>query len=191
MTIGYCRKWCQKAEMENVGLPTISCYRRLSDTCNGIAVPRCDDRGTAASPRRLCKFYQRRFRKIRKQRELSTTTKKKINTENRHYRLCCSGTIATFDIAIKDSNIHLSYHWQELHRARWQRCLNKLNWFQNWGLPDPVWTMKPSIRHWILLYSKRTSRGGWSEKKFTLMLPEPCHRGQLKNLNTVQQLCPI
>ena len=76
----------------------------------------------------------------------------------------------------KTPTFHLSYHWQELPCEVTAWCLNKLNWF-----PSPKGCPIRCGRQWnhpfatdTLYYSKRTSRRMKSEKKFTLMLPEPC-----------------
>ena len=125
---------------------------------------------------KMAELWRTISQKIRKQRWTIYAAEKKL----------IPGKSALSDIAAveqshlilppKTPTFHLSYHWQELPCEVTAWCLNKWNWF-----PSPKGCPIRCGRQWnhpfatdTLYYSKRTSRRMKSEKKFTLMLPEPC-----------------
>lgn len=91
-------------------------YRRYL-TRNGIAVLRCDDRGTAASQGDYASATNEDFAKDTEAALNYLRSRKEINTRKigiiGH---SCGGTIA-FVLPPKTPTFHLSYHWQSC-RAR-------------------------------------------------------------------------
>ena len=144
-------------------------------TRNGIAVLRCDDRGTAASQGDYASATNEDFAKATEAALNYLRSRKEINTRKigiiGH---SCGGTIA-FDIAAKDPNISFIISLAGAAVRGDSLMLKQVELIsKSQGMPDPVWqTAKSSdeIRKEVYADVTRT------------MSAE-----QLKNLNTVQQL---
>ena len=118
-------------------------------TRNGIAVLRCDDRGTAASQGDYASATNEDFAKDTEAALNYLRSRKEINTRKigiiGH---SCGGTIA-FDIAAKDPNISFIISLAGAAVRGDSLMLKQVELIsKSQGMPDPVWqTMKPSVRH--------------------------------------------
>ena len=159
-------------------------------TRNGIAVLRCDDRGTAASQGDYASATNEDFAKDTEAALNYLRSRKEINTRKigiiGH---SCGGTIA-FDIAAKDSNISFIISLAGAAVRGDSLMLKQVELIsKSQGMPDPVWqTMKPSVRHRYSLLQQTAKSSDEIRKEVYADVTRTMSAEQLKNLNTVQQL---
>ena len=159
-------------------------------TRNGIAVLRCDDRGTAASQGDYASATNEDFAKATEAALNYLRSRKEINTRKigiiGH---SCGGTIA-FDIAAKDPNISFIISLAGAAVRGDSLMLKQVELIsKSQGMPDPVWqTMKPSVRHRYSLLQQTAKSSDEIRKEVYADVTRTMSAEQLKNLNTVQQL---
>lgn len=159
-------------------------------TRNGIAVLRCDDRGTAASQGDYASATNEDFAKDTEAALNYLRSRKEINTRKigiiGH---SCGGTIA-FDIAAKDPNISFIISLAGAAVRGDSLMLKQVELIsKSQGMPDPVWqTMKPSVRHRYSLLQQTDKSADEIRKEVYADVTRTMSAGQLKDLNTVQQL---
>ena len=159
-------------------------------TRNGIAVLRCDDRGTAASQGDYASATNEDFAKDTEAALNYLRSRKEINTRKigiiGH---SCGGTIA-FDIAAKDSNISFIISLAGAAVRGDSLMLKQVELIsKSQGMPDPVWqTMKPSVRHRYSLLQQTDKSADEIRKEVYADVTRTMSAEQLKDLNTVQQL---
>ena len=159
-------------------------------TRNGIAVLRCDDRGTAASQGDYASATNEDFAKDTEAALNYLRSRKEINTRKigiiGH---SCGGTIA-FDIAAKDPNISFIISLAGAAVRGDSLMLKQVELIsKSQGMPDPVWqTMKPSVRHRYSLLQQTAKSSDEIRKEVYADVTRTMSAEQLKNLNTVQQL---
>lgn len=159
-------------------------------TRNGIAVLRCDDRGTAASQGDYASATNEDFAKDTEAALNYLRSRKEINTRKigiiGH---SCGGTIA-FDIAAKDSNISFIISLAGAAVRGDSLMLKQVELIsKSQGMPDPVWqTMKPSVRYRYSLLQQTDKSADEIRKEVYADVTRTMSAEQLKDLNTVQQL---
>ena len=159
-------------------------------TRNGIAVLRCDDRGTAASQGDYASATNEDFAKDTEAALNYLRSRKEINTKKigiiGH---SCGGTIA-FDIAAKAPNISFIISLAGAAVRGDSLMLKQVELIsKSQGMPDPVWqTMKPSVRHRYSLLQQTDKSSDEIRKEVYADVTRTMSAEQLKDLNTVQQL---
>jgi dienelactone hydrolase len=159
-------------------------------TRNGIAVLRCDDRGTAASQGIYANATNEDFAKdteamlnyLRSRKEIDT---RKIGIIGHS----CGGTIA-FHIAAKDPAVAFIISLAGAAVQGDSLMLKQVELIsKSQGMPDAIWqTMKPTLRNRYSLLQQTDKTPEELQKELYDDVTKTMSPEQLKDLNTVQQL---
>lgn len=159
-------------------------------TRNGIAVLRCDDRGTASSQGTYANATNEDFAEdtkaalnyLRKRKEINP---KKIGIIGHS----CGGTIA-FTIAAKDPAVAFIVSLAGAAIQGDSLMLRQVELIsKSQGMPDAIWqTMKPALRHRYAILQQKDKSPNTIKEELYADVTKTMTAEQLKDLNTVQQL---
>lgn len=159
-------------------------------TRNGIAVLRCDDRGTAASQGNHATATNEDFAKDTEAALNYLRNRKEINAKKvgiiGH---SCGGTIA-FIVAAKDPSVAFVVSMAGAAVQGDSLILKQVELIsKSQGMPDAIWpTMKPVLRERYALLQQTDKTPAELQKELYADVTKTMSPEQLKDLNTVKQL---
>lgn len=159
-------------------------------TRNGIAVLRCDDRGTAASQGTHATATNEDFATDTEAMVNYLRSKKEINAKKIGIIGHSAGGIIAFIVAAKDPSIAFVVSLAGAGVRGDSLMLKQVELIsKSQGMPDAVWQgMKPSIRNRYAILQQTDKTPEELQKELYADVTKTMSPEQLKDLNTIQQL---
>ena len=159
-------------------------------TRNGIAVLRCDDRGTAASQGDYASATNEDFAKDTEAALNYLRSRKEINTRKIGIIGHSAGGIIAFIVAAKDPSVAFIVSLAGAGVRGDSLMLKQVESIsKSQGMPDAVWQgMKPSVRNRYAMLQQADKTTGELQKELYADVTKTMSPEQLKDLNTVQQI---
>lgn len=159
-------------------------------TRNGIAVLRCDDRGTAASQGDHTTATNEDFATDTEAAINYLRGRKEINTKKIGIIGHSAGGIIAFIVAAKDPSVAFIVSLAGAGVRGDSLMLKQVESIsKSQGMPDAVWQgMKPSVRNRYAILQQADKTTGELQKELYADVTKTMSPEQLKDLNTVQQI---
>lgn len=159
-------------------------------TRNGIAVLRCDDRGTAASQGNHATATNEDFARDTEAAINYLRSRKEINAKKIGIIGHSAGGIIAFIVAKKDPSIAFVVSLAGAGVKGDSLMLKQVELISNsQGMPDAVWQgMKPSIRNRYAILQQTDKTPEELQKELYADITQTMSPEQLKDLNTIQQI---